>query len=146
MKRDEPKSLKELAHRTRYPVDAFHFIRHGLDFTVHRTHKNPQRLPESKRHVTGRQLCEGLREYALEQYGLMARTVLRRWNIARTDDFGRIVFSMVEAGLMQATSHDSIRDFESVYSFDEALEPGIRLDRVPPNGLEPAPVKQKKPV
>src|SRR5262245_60352933 len=46
MKREEPKSLAELATRTRYPIDAFHFVRRGLDYTVHRTHKNPDKLPD----------------------------------------------------------------------------------------------------
>jgi len=143
MNREEPRALQQLAEKTRYPVDAFHFVRRGLDYTVRRAHKNPERLPEHERHVSGRQLSHGLREFAVEQYGAMARTVLQRWRIHRTEDFGRIVFSMVEGGLMQATEGDSIRDFESVFQFEDAFDTSIRLDRVPHSGLEPDPVEKE---
>jgi uncharacterized repeat protein (TIGR04138 family) len=127
---DDPKSLRELAARTPYPLDAFHFVRRGLDYTVHRIHKHPEKLPEHRRHVTGRQLSQGLRDFAVDQYGLLARTVLERWRIHRTEDFGRIVFAMVEGGLMQATPSDTVRDFDSVFRFDEAFATSIRLDTV----------------
>ena len=144
MNREEPKALQQLAAKTRYPIDAFHFVRRGLDYTVHRTHKNPERLPENQRHVSGRQLSQGLREFAIEQYGALARTVLQRWRINRTEDFGRVVFAMVEGGLMQATEADTVRDFDSVFCFDEAFDTSIRLDRVPQTGMEPDPVEKEK--
>src|SRR5947209_20514962 len=74
-----------------YPREAFDFVRKGLTFTVDRVHA-AQTDPKASRHVSGAQLCEGLREYALMQWGLMARAVLRRWNVTRTEDFGRSVF------------------------------------------------------
>ena len=67
-------------------------------------------------------MCEGLRELALIQWGRLARTVLRRWSITSTVDFGRIVFAMVDAGLMQKTEDDSLEDFRNVYDFRVALE------------------------
>ena len=79
----EPKNLTEIAASTRYSIDAFHFVRRGLDFTVHRVHSNPEQLPEGQRHVDGAQLSEGLREFAIEQYGPLARMVLSRWKIDR---------------------------------------------------------------
>jgi uncharacterized repeat protein (TIGR04138 family) len=139
----QPKTLREIACATRYPVDAFHFVRRGLDYTVHRTHAEPEKLAEQERHVSGAQLSEGLRDFALEQYGLLARTVLRRWHINRTEDFGRVVFAMVEGGLMQATEHDSVRDFDAVYDFEEAFIASVCLDKVPLEGFKPtAPVEQ----
>ena len=128
---DNPKTLKQIAEESRYPIDAFHFVRRGLDYTVQRFHKNPQATEEKERHVNGRELCQGLREYAMERYGLLARMLLRRWNIQRTDDFGRIVFAMVEGGLMHATENDSLRDFEQVYDFDEVFNMRISVESVP---------------
>ena len=136
MPNDHSKALHDITAATRYPVDAFNFVRRGLDFTVHRVHANPEQLPEEQRHVSGRQLSEGLRDYAVEQYGLLARTVLGRWRICRTGDFGQIVFAMVEGGLMQATPGDSVRDFDAVFDFDEAFDSRIPLDRVGRVGLE----------
>ena len=138
----DPKSLQEIAEETRYPIDGFHFVRRGLDFTVHNIHANPEDLPEAERHVSGRQLSEGLKDFALEQYGAMAQTVLQRWNITRTEDYGHIVFAMVGGGLMQATEGDSPRDFASVFDFEEAFHVPVPVNRVPVGGFEPDPVEQ----
>jgi uncharacterized repeat protein (TIGR04138 family) len=131
MSTDPPiKNLMEIAAKTRYPLDAFHFVRRGLDFTVHNIHANPEQMAEEQRHVSGKQLSVGLRDFAVDQYGLLARTVLARWGVTRTDDFGRIVFAMVDSGVMQATPADSVHDFENVYDFTDAFTQHIPLDRV----------------
>jgi len=112
-----------------FPPGAFCFVQEGLRYTVHRLFdEDPgdKRL-EGERHVSGRDLCIGLREFAGRQYGLLARTVLDHWNIRRTEDFGRIVFLLVEAGLLRKTPEDSITDFENVFDFDEAF--GRPLER-----------------
>jgi uncharacterized repeat protein (TIGR04138 family) len=57
----------------------------------------------------------------------MARTVLRRWNITGTLDFGRIVFALVEAGHMQKTDDDTLDDFKNVYDFRNAFESRYRI-------------------
>lgn len=79
------------------------------------------RMQSESRHVTGQQLCLGLRDFAIRRYGMMAPAVLRAWNLRSTDDFGRIVFAMIEHGLMSKTADDSLEDFRSVYDFDEAF-------------------------
>ena len=111
-----------------YPQEAFQFVRDGLQHTVKMIHgadaaqaSNANKGPE--RHVSGQQLCLGLRDYALVKYGMMARTVLSRWGIRKTDDFGRIVFAMIEAGFMRKSDKDSFEDFQGVYEFDEAFTP-----------------------
>ena len=71
--------------------------------------------------MSGQQLCEGLREYALQQWGYLARTVLRRWNITSTVDFGKIVFALVEIGQMQKTDDDTLDDFRNVFDFRAAF-------------------------
>jgi uncharacterized repeat protein (TIGR04138 family) len=129
--RKQPPSLHEIARTTRYPVEAFAFVRRGLDYTVHSTHENVEDLSDEQRHVSGKQLCQGLRDYAVDQYGNLARTILKRWNIHRTEDFGRIVFAMVQSGLMQATENDTIGDFDSVFDFDGAFTCEIPVEHVP---------------
>ncbi|MDZ4832111.1 MAG: hypothetical protein SGJ09_18195 [Phycisphaerae bacterium] len=104
-----------------YPPEAFLFVREGLNHTVTKVHLDAEQLPEASRHVSGQQLCIGLRDYAIDRYGLLAPTVLRTWNIRRTDDFGRIVFAMIEHGLMSKTSDDTLEDFRAVFDFDEAF-------------------------
>ena len=104
-----------------YPPEAYAFIQKGLNHTVQKMH-GAQKDPKASRHVTGHDLCEGLREVALNEWGRLARTVLRRWNITSTLDFGRMVFAMVDAGLMQKTEDDSLEDFRNVYDFRAAFE------------------------
>jgi len=105
-----------------YPPDAFAFVQQGLQHTIERLRQNDEEMPAEGRHVSGHELCYGLRDYAVRQYGDLARLVLHRWNIDRTEDFGRIVFGMVEAGLLRKTDDDSIEDFQGVFHFDEAFD------------------------
>jgi uncharacterized repeat protein (TIGR04138 family) len=116
-----------------YPVDAYEFVQQALSFTVQRIHGEEAELADAKgggrsRHITGQDLCQGLREFALAQWGLLARSVLRRWNITCTLDFGRIVFALIEANQLQKTDEDSINDFRNVYDFKTAFETGYRIE------------------
>lgn len=109
-----------------YPPEAYAFIQKGLTHTVECLHGH-QRNPKACRHVSGQNLCEGLREVALAEWGRMAGTVLRRWNVTSTLDFGRMVFAMVDAGLMQKTEDDSIEDFRAVFDFRQAFETDYQI-------------------
>lgn len=113
-----------------YPAEAFDFVQRGLGCTVAKLY-GPNPTPREHQHISGRQLCDGLREFALAQWGYLAGTVLRRWNIQSTMDFGRIVFALVESGLMQATDDDSIDDFKNVYDFKTAFEGEYRIESNP---------------
>jgi uncharacterized repeat protein (TIGR04138 family) len=139
--------LITLARSTKYPMDGFTFVQRGLEFTVNRVHGRagaggtttqaatgaPSVEGENaSMHVTGRDLCHGLRDFAIEQYGLMARTVLRRWNIQSTEDFGAIVFAMVEAGLMHKTDDDAMDDFVDVFDFAVAFPTEMSLNQTLP--------------
>lgn len=109
-----------------YAPQAYKFLHDGLAHTVKLIHGEAavREMPsedDDSRHVSGQQLCMGLREYAIDRYGLLARTVLGRWGIHRTADFGAIVFALVNSGLMRKTDEDSIEDFRDVYDFDEAF-------------------------
>jgi len=104
----------------RYKIEAYSFVLGALNDTV--------RKLEQPRHVTGRELCEGIRLYALEQFGPLTITVLDYWGIHETLDFGRIVFTLVDAGLMSKTENDSLDDFKDVYDFKKAFEQGKRID------------------
>ena len=122
----------ELLHavkQTKYPLEAFLFVQQGLDQTVRNLHGEPddedilEDPAESERHVSGRQLCSGLRDFAVQQYGLMALTVMRYWGIHRCEDFGNIVFAMVDAGVMHKTDGDTIEEFQNVFDFKDAFGP-----------------------
>jgi uncharacterized repeat protein (TIGR04138 family) len=111
-----------------YSVEAFYFIQQGIQIATEQIHgpQGPASRPGT-RHVTGRQLCETLREFAIERWGLMASVVLRSWGLKSTNDFGRLVFAFVDAGYWQKTPADSVDDFDSVYNFREAFDQRYRI-------------------
>ena len=82
---------------------------------------------EPQRHVSGRELCEAIRRYALEQYGYMAKTVLNSWGIRGTADFGEIVFNLIRVGQMRKTPSDAQVDFDNVYDFDVAFQQQFKI-------------------
>ena len=129
VKAAEPQ-LKQQSQSFPYPVEAFDFVREGLSYTVQRVHENPEALPEIDRHISGQQLCLGLRDFAIQQYGYLAPVVLGHWNVHRTDDFGRIVFLLVELGMMSKRPSDHIDDFRAVYDFGEAFGEAELLSRI----------------
>ena len=83
---------------------------------------------QDPRHITGQEFCEGVRKYAIDQFGPMAGTVLEHWGIHETLDFGQIVFALVDIGLMRKTEEDSLNDFKNVYDFKKAFHSKVAFD------------------
>jgi uncharacterized repeat protein (TIGR04138 family) len=83
--------------------------------------------PGEQHHVTGQELCEAIRAYALQQYGYMAKTVLNSWGIHGTSDFGEIVFNLIRIGQMRKTPSDTLVDFDNVYDFDVAFKQEFKI-------------------
>jgi uncharacterized repeat protein (TIGR04138 family) len=105
----------------RFDRKAYNFVRQALDQTVKETkRKNPARTGKSQ-HVTGAELLEGIRAYALEQFGPLTKTVLNKWGITRCADFGDIVFNLIEYNVFSKTENDRREDFANLYDFDEAF-------------------------
>jgi uncharacterized repeat protein (TIGR04138 family) len=105
-----------------YPADAFWFVQNGLEYAASMVHG--QLSPESphhSRHITGQQLSVGLKAYAEAMYGSLARTVLAKWNIHSTYDFGRIVFALIDAEVLSKQPEDTIEDFRDVFDFRRAF-------------------------
>lgn len=135
MKKANPREALDqvLKKDPRYDRDAYVFVREALDHTL-KMLKKPDRKQvlrmaremgdESKllpSHVTGRELLQGIRDLARNQFGPLAKTVLEHWGVKRCEDFGEIVFNMVDAGLLGKTEQDSKADFAGGYDFEEAF-------------------------
>ncbi len=104
-----------------YPVEAYAFVCDGLSYTADHI-STEHDMFNMGRHVSGQELCMGLRDFAIQRYGMLAQTVLDCWCVHRTEDFGRMVFAMIEAGLFKQQPEDSIADFANVYDFREAFD------------------------
>jgi uncharacterized repeat protein (TIGR04138 family) len=106
---------------SRYDRKAYEFIRLGLDHTVKELRKKEAIRGDTPRHVNGAELVQGLRSYALDQYGPLAKTVLNAWGVHSCRDFGEIVFNLIEYKVFSKTDRDKREDFDRVYEFDDAF-------------------------
>jgi len=117
---EDIKTLQEIVKKNpRYPIDAYLFVLEAIFYT-----RRKQRI---KGHVTGQQLLEGIKDLALQRYGLMAKTVLEHWGITKTIDFGNIVFNMVNEKILGKTEEDKIDDFKNIYNFDDVFVKNYQL-------------------
>ena len=106
-----------IARMPRYDRAAYHFLRESLDYTL----KERKKATGQSGHVSGQQLMEGVRRLALKQFGPMVPIVFSYWGIHATEDFGHMVFALVEVSIFGKTDRDSIADFTDVYSFHDAF-------------------------
>ncbi len=108
-----------------YDEQAYLFVLESIEYIQNRL--------TIRRHVTGQELARACRDHALEQYGLMAQQVLSHWGIRRTGDIGRIVFALVEVGLLITQPDDRVEDFHAVYDFDQVFSESYLWRGVPRN-------------
>lgn len=111
----------------RYDQAAYHFVREGLDYTIRKLEKP---VDGPGRHVSGQELLAGLRDYAIQEYGPLARRVLAHWGIRRCEDFGEMVFNLVNAGVLGKTDNDHKSDFTGGYDFETAFTVPFVPERV----------------
>jgi uncharacterized repeat protein (TIGR04138 family) len=110
----------------RFERQAYAFVRDGLEYAVKELKKRDSARAKVSRHVTGRELAEGLRDYALDQFGPLAKTVLNAWGLHETIHFGDIVYNLIDYSIFSKTDSDRREDFADVYAFDEAFEQPFR--------------------
>ncbi|MEO5753135.1 MAG: Minf_1886 family protein, partial [Chthoniobacterales bacterium] len=119
----------------RYHRDAYVFLRDALDYT---TKQQKKTKGAAVRHVAGPELLDGVRLYALKEFGPMALTVFSYWGIERCEDIGAMVFNLIGAGIFGKTEQDSPEDFKSVYTFHDAFVKPFLPEKATPAGLLPA--------
>ncbi len=136
-------SPRDISLRSGFHPDAFDFLKIALRYTVHiSTHvttrgdipqdDEPDRdSSDESQHVTGPELLEGIRCYALEQFGLLTVVVFDHWGIHCTEDFGRMVFDLIDRGEMFKTDRDQLSDFSNVYSFEQVFDRDYEIDTSP---------------
>ena len=101
------------AKDSRYKPDAYEFVMQALYFT--------QKKIKRQGHMSGKELLEGIRDFAVQEYGPMAKTLLYHWGISKTEDFGNIVFNMIGKKVLSKTENDSVADFRDVYDFEKTF-------------------------
>lgn len=107
----------------KYHPAAREFVNHALSLAQKKFVKSTDDA-----HVSGRQLLEGIRELAVKEFGMMTIPVFRHWGVTTTEDFGRIVWDLVERGDMRKTERDQLSDFSGVYDFEDAFDRDYAID------------------
>jgi uncharacterized repeat protein (TIGR04138 family) len=130
-----------VASDPRYQRDAYVFLRDALDFT---TKQQKKIKGVSVRHVTGPELLDGVRRYALKEFGPMVMTVFDNWGIHSCEDIGNMVFNLIGAGVFGKTEEDSIEDFKNVYDFEKAFVKPFAPEK-PPAPKSPPHLPARKP-
>jgi len=126
----------------RYAYEAYEFVFQALHHTQQMLNRLPPPQPDAveqvgaQHHVSGAELVEGACRLALREFGLMARTVFRMWGIRKTDDFGEIVFNLIDAELLSRRPTDSRLDFVDGFDFHSTFAERHRreLDRIAHRG------------
>ena len=109
--------------RVRFHPNAYEFVFEALRYTQKKLQRYAETFEdEESAHITGQELLEGIREFAISRFGPMATTVFRHWGIRATDDFGSIVFELIDKGEMRKTERDQPSDFADLYDFQEVFE------------------------
>lgn len=121
---------KTVSRRLQYPASAYRFLFSALRYTQEKLGRAqaPDKNDERAAHITGQELLCGIRDYARHEFGLMALTVFHCWGVHATEDFGRMVFELIERGEMRKTPHDQLGDFHDLYDFEEAFARNYRID------------------
>ena len=111
----------------KFSPPAYHFIRRALDHALRKFKREDMDRPA---HVSGKELLEGFRDLALEEYGPLAKTVLEEWGISRCSEVGEVVFQLVRMGVLGKNDNDMIEDFEELWTFAEAFDVPFRPQAV----------------
>lgn len=107
-------SIRNLAERRGvFRPEAYFFVLEALE--------NAMASMDERGHITGEDLLEWIRDLGAERFGVMAGDVFNAWGVHATIDFGRIVFHLVEAGLLRKRDEDSLSDFIDKFDFQEAF-------------------------
>ena len=124
--------ISVLKRDRRYKFEAYEFVREALTYaqTVMQMEGGEPVSPQlpDERHLTGQQLCEASRQYAIDQFGLLAKVVLNEWGIQSTGDLGEIVYNMIDAELMKKSAGDRREDFDDVFDFATAFEEEFQIE------------------
>ncbi len=114
---------------SRYAPAAYNFLLLALRYTQEKLQRVlAEAEEETSAHISGQELCQGIREFAAEHFGMLTPLVFKHWGIQGTGDFGRMVFEMVEKEEMRKTEQDQLSDFDDVFDFRQAFDTEYQID------------------
>jgi uncharacterized repeat protein (TIGR04138 family) len=103
--------IAKLAKEISVDKRAFEFIHIAL---LHATNGKQQ-------HISAAKLINSTKVIGHYVFGFLAKTVFNQWGINTTDDWGRVVWALVESGIWGKQEGDKQSDFDGLWDF-ETLE------------------------
>ncbi len=104
----------------RYAYEAYEFVCAAVTFTQQKLQRHHDQSAE--RHISGRELLEGLVDLAVEQFGLLASLILKRWGVHTTADVGQIVYQLIDLGILSRSERDRPEDFHDVFDLHQRVQ------------------------
>jgi uncharacterized repeat protein (TIGR04138 family) len=125
----DPKFLELIRDDPRFTCEAYEFVCEAVTFTQERLGRIAEEEddPATEHHISGEELLRGACDLAVREYGMMARVVFRQWGIHTTDDFGEMVFKLIEAGRLSKSERDEPDDFRHLFDLNQALSDGFEM-------------------
>ncbi len=125
----DPKILDLIRSDTRYAYEAYEFVCEAVTFTQERLGRIPDEDddPDTDYHISGEELVRGGCDYAIEEFGLMAAVVFKNWGIRTTDDFGRVVFNLIQSDRLSKSDRDDLEDFHDLFDLEKVLTDGFAI-------------------
>jgi uncharacterized repeat protein (TIGR04138 family) len=117
-------AIQEITRRDgRYPYEAYEFIEQALQYTQRKLGREPQerQTAEDQHHISGPELVMGTIDFAKREFGMLACTVFRQWNVHSTGDIGELVFNLIDAGILFKNDKDSRANFQDLFNIEDAL-------------------------
>jgi uncharacterized repeat protein (TIGR04138 family) len=125
----DAKILEMIREDPRYTYEAYDFVCDAVTYTQDRLGRMPASPDDhdDDHHVSGAELLRGACDLAVREFGMMAPVVFRAWGIRTTDDFGALVFKLIQADRLSKSDSDDPDDFHDVFDLEKALTEGFEL-------------------
>ncbi len=138
----DPRILDLCREDPRFSYEAYEFVCDAVTFTQDRLGRAGSESDEEDdedRHVCGAELLRGVCDLAIQQFGMMAPVVFRRWGIRSTDDVGTMVFNLIKVQRLSKSERDAPDDFRDLFDLHQSLADGFELtvdDAIPAKRAE----------
>jgi uncharacterized repeat protein (TIGR04138 family) len=126
----DPRILDLCREDPRFSYEAYDFVCDAVTFTQDRLGRAGSEADdedEEDRHVSGSELLRGVCDLAVQQFGMMAPVVFKRWGIRATDDVGTMVFNLIKVQRLSKSDRDVPDDFRDLFDLPQALTAGFEL-------------------
>jgi uncharacterized repeat protein (TIGR04138 family) len=128
----EQKIQTIVEHDPRYCAEAYEFVSNAVTYTAKMLNKSG-----ASKHISGKELLDGVKVFAQQEYGPLAGEVLRNWGLRDGTSVGNVVFNMVNSHLLGKSDKDSLEDFRIGFDVDKDFPTAFEKKAEPSRTISP---------